>query len=66
MFLVVGIVTGVLFFVAVFGAFFSASFLVAAVVGSVRLILWIWQVIDASRLTKKYNQFLENTGKPPW
>jgi len=66
MFLVVGIVTGVFFFVAVFGAFFSASFLVAAVAGSVRLILWIWQVIDARRLTKKYNQFLENTGKPPW
>lgn len=66
MFLGVGIVTGILFFVAVFGAFFSASFLVAAVVGSVRLILWIWQVIDARRLTKKYNQFLEDTGKPPW
>lgn len=66
MFLVASIATGILFFVAVFGAFFSASFLVAAVVGSLRLILWIWQVIDARSLTNKYNEFLENTGKPLW
>jgi TM2 domain-containing membrane protein YozV len=64
--LAASVVTGILFFVAVFGAFFSASFQVAALVGSVRLVLWIWQVVDARKLTKKYNQTLESTGKSPW
>jgi TM2 domain-containing membrane protein YozV len=60
------IVTGMVFFVAVFGGFFSSSLLVAALVGSVRLALWIWQIVDARKLTKKYNESLEGTGKPPW
>ena len=57
-----GVVTGVLFYAAMVTAFFSIGF----VFGAVRLILWIWQIYDAHKLTKRYNSVLESTGKAPW
>ena len=32
----------------------------------VLLILFIWQIIDAYNLCKKYNQYLAQNGRPPW
>jgi TM2 domain-containing membrane protein YozV len=57
-----GVVTGVLFYAAMVTAFFSIGF----VFGAVRIFLWIWQIYDAHRLTKRYNSVLESTGKAPW
>ncbi|MFQ6075527.1 MAG: hypothetical protein ACE5Z5_05265 [Candidatus Bathyarchaeia archaeon] len=30
------------------------------------LIYWIWNIYDAYKLAKKYNQELMRTGTPPW
>jgi TM2 domain-containing membrane protein YozV len=57
-----GVVTGVLFYSAMVTAFFS----IGIVFGVVRLFLWIWQIFDAYKLTKRYNSVLESTGKAPW
>ncbi|MDR3074823.1 MAG: hypothetical protein LBU30_02135 [Candidatus Methanoplasma sp.] len=26
----------------------------------------VWQVLDARKLTRKYNEGIRNTGRPPW
>lgn len=57
-----GILTGILFFVAMVGAFFT----IGIAFGIVRLSIWIWQMRDALKLTKRYNDVLETTGKAPW
>lgn len=57
-----GILTGILFFVAMVGAFFS----IGIALGIVRLSLWIWQMYDALKLTRLYNDALQSTGKTPW
>lgn len=57
-----GILTGILFFVAMVGAFFT----IGIAVGIARLSLWIWQMYDALKLTKRYNEVLETTSKTPW
>jgi sensor c-di-GMP phosphodiesterase-like protein len=57
-----GILTGILFYAAMVTAFFSIGILF----GIVRLSLWIWQIHDAHKLTRRYNDALESTGKPPW
>lgn len=61
-FLLSGILTGILFFVAMVGAFFT----IGIAFGIVRLSIWIWQMRDALKLTKRYNDVLETTGKAPW
>ncbi|MEX2192611.1 MAG: hypothetical protein WD717_04455 [Nitrosarchaeum sp.] len=30
------------------------------------IILFIWQIIDAYNLCKKYNNYLSQNGRPPW
>lgn len=57
-----GILTGILFYAAMVTAFFSIGILF----GIVRLSLWIWQIHDAHKLTRRYNDALESTGIPPW
>jgi TM2 domain-containing membrane protein YozV len=57
-----GVLTGVLFYSSMVTAFFS----IGIVFGVVRLFLWIWQIYDAHKLTKRYNSVLESTGKAPW
>jgi len=64
--LIAGIATGIVFFVAVFGGFFAASFLIALSFGLIRIGLWLWQIRDAHKLAKHYNEVIENTGEPPW
>jgi TM2 domain-containing membrane protein YozV len=61
-----GIATGIVFILAGFSAFYNYSFPVAASVGSFRIALWGWQIIDARKLARKYNGFLKDTEKPPW
>ena len=57
-----GVVTGVLFLAAMVTAFFS----IGIVFGVIRFFIWIWQIYDADRLTKRYNSILESTGHAPW
>lgn len=57
-----GVVTGVLFYGAMVTAFFS----IGIIFGVIRLFLWIWQIYDAHKLTKRYNSVLESTGRAPW
>jgi hypothetical protein len=64
--MITGIMTGIVFILAGFSAFYEYSFPVAALVGSSRIALWAWQIIDARKLAKRYNEVLENTEKPPW
>ena len=60
--LISGILTGILFFVAMVGAFFS----IGIAFGIVRLLLWVWQMYDALKLTRRYNDALESAGEAPW
>ncbi len=30
------------------------------------IILFIWQILNARKLCKEYNEYLEQHGKPPW
>jgi TM2 domain-containing membrane protein YozV len=57
-----GTFTGILFYAAMITAYFS----IGIIFGIVRVLLWIWQIYDAHRLTARYNDALESTGKPPW
>lgn len=60
--LLAGILTGIVFIAAMAGAFFT----IGIIFGIGRMALWIWQTLDAHILTKRYNDVLESTGKPPW
>jgi TM2 domain-containing membrane protein YozV len=57
-----GIFTGVLFYAAMI----TAYFLIGYTFGIARVSLWIWQIYDARKLTRRYNDVLESIGKPPW
>jgi TM2 domain-containing membrane protein YozV len=57
-----GIFTGVLYYAAMITAFFT----IGLMFGIVRVLLWVWQIYDAHKLTQRYNYALENIGKPPW
>jgi TM2 domain-containing membrane protein YozV/ribosomal protein L40E len=57
-----GMFTGVLFYAAMI----TAYFLIGYMFGIARISLWIWQIYDAHKLTKRYNGSLESIGKPPW
>jgi len=36
------------------------------IVGIGVLALFIWQILNARKLCKEYNEHLEQHGKPPW
>lgn len=40
--------------------------IVSIVMILIAVIFWIWQIVDAYRLAKKYNEELRRTGRPPW
>ena len=43
------------------------GFMIAAVAVSIGyLVLFIWQILDSRKLCKRYNQYLEQEGKPLW
>jgi len=44
--------------IGIFGGF--------AVVGIGALVLFIWQILNARKLCKQYNEYFEEHGKPPW
>ncbi len=59
--LLLGIFASVLFYGAMITAFFS----IALVLGVAWLSFWLWQIYDAYKLTRRYNDAVEKTGKPP-
>jgi len=67
--LFLGIILGVVNVVLFFGLFVvvgPAALAVPVILGIVSLIIWIWQIFDAYKLAKKYNEILIETGRPPW
>ncbi len=65
-FLIVGLVTMIMFFISYFGAFFEESPMLTILFGGIWLILWILQIVDATYLMRKYNEGIETLGHPPW
>jgi hypothetical protein len=62
MLLIAGLLTWIGFVAAMVGAFFTIGILFGIALVS----LWIFQMYDALRLTRRYNEWLETTSRPPW
>jgi len=69
---IVLLIVGLILSVLTWGSFvlgfvtFGLGFIGFIIFGIVLLILWIWQIIDAYNLAKKFNVTVQETGKPPW
>jgi len=60
----IGILLGVIILGAIGGAtiVIGIGFIIIIIV----IIMFIWQIIDAYNLCKKYNSYLLQNGRPPW
>jgi hypothetical protein len=41
-------------------------FILSFILGFSDLVLWIWQIFNARKLAKKFNESVRATGKEPW
>jgi TM2 domain-containing membrane protein YozV len=42
------------------------TFISWLVFGLIAFIYWVWNVYDAYKLARRYNEELARTGRPPW
>ncbi len=53
-------IIGIALTITLFGAIIGVPLMIAA------FVLFIWQIIDARKLCRQYNDHLRRTGSPPW
>jgi TM2 domain-containing membrane protein YozV len=60
------LITGII--IAALLVFISITFeiILLFIFGIAYLVLWIWQIFDARKLAKKFNESVRITGKEPW
>jgi hypothetical protein len=44
----------------------SAAIFIMFILGDAYFVLWIWQIFNARKLAKKFNESVRTTGKEPW